>query len=117
MKSKLAALAFVAASCLASAQAATTFPIAHTRARNVDMVLVKVAPNFFAVDPQTQERWYTDLQACVRRVNLAGTVVAVGHGSQGGFRYYGPKSWHDFLRSIDMAWVNARVNKQMTCQF
>lgn len=117
MRFTLAVLALFTAMFAAPATAATSFPVAHTRARNVDMVLVKVAPNFFSVDAKTQERWYTDLQACVRRVNLAGTVVAVGQGAQGGFRYYGPKTWHDFLRSIDMAWVNARVNKQMTCSF
>lgn len=117
MRFTLAALALVSAAAAAPAHAATNFPVAHTRARNVDMVLVKVSPSFFAADLRTQERWYTDLQACVRRVKLAGTVVAVGQGGGGSFRFYGPNSWHDFLRSIDMAWVNARVNKQMSCQF
>ena len=117
MRFPLAALALLCAAVSAPALAATSFPVAHTRARNVDMVLVKVSPSFFAAELRTQERWYTDLQACVRRVKLAGTVVAVGQAGQGAFRFYGPNSWHDFLRSIDMAWVNARVNKQLSCQF
>ena len=80
------------------------------------MVAVKVGPRFFDADLKTQERWYTDIQSCVRRVNMAGTVVVVA-SYNGGFKFCGPKTWHDFLRSIDMAWVNARLNKEMTCQF
>jgi hypothetical protein len=52
----------------------------------------------------------------VRSVKLAGTVVIVNDANNR-VRYYGPKSWHNFLSTIDMKWVNARVNKEMTCHF
>jgi hypothetical protein len=100
----------------AAAQSSVNYPVAHTRTRDVDMVVVKVGSSFFAADLATQARWYTDIQACVRSVRMGGTVIAVS-SVNGGFRYYGPKTWHNFLGTIDMAWVNARVNKTMTCRF
>jgi hypothetical protein len=99
-----------------AAQAPVRYSVAHTRSRNVDMVLVKVGARFFEADTKTQARWFTDIQACARGAKLGGTVVAVAT-INGGFRYYGPKSWHNFLGTIDMAWVNARVNKEMICRF
>lgn len=117
MKTLVATLACAFFSTLVSAQSGTTYPVAHTRTRDVNMVVVKVASSFLNADLSTQERWYTDIQSCVRRVNMAGTVVVVATAPNGGLRFYGPKTWHDYLRSIDMAWVNARLNKQMTCHF
>ena len=35
----------------------------------------------------------------------------------GGFRYWGPVNARDFLSTLDMNWVNARVNKEMNCTF
>lgn len=117
MKSILIALACFVCATVASAEAVgTKYNIAHTRSRNADMVIIKVGPRFFEADLNTQARWYTDMQACVRGVKLAGTVVVVSTVN-GRFRFYGPKTWHQFLGTIDMPWVNARVNKSMTCRF
>ena len=111
-------IAFVCFICttLASAEVVTKYNIAHTRSRDADMVIIKVGPRFFEADLKTQARWYTDMQACVRGVKLAGTAIVVSTVN-GRFKFYSPKTWHPFLGTIDMAWVNARVNKQMTCRF
>lgn len=98
------------------AETVNRYAVAHTRHRDANMVLVKIHPRFFDASAKQQERWYTDIQSCVRSVKLAGTVVVVNDSSNR-FRYYGPKSWHSFLNTIDMNWVNARVNKEMTCHF
>lgn len=101
---------------LASAAEPTKFRVAHTNVRDTNMVFIVVGDKFFEVDSQTQQRWYTSLQSCVRSVKLAGEVVAVAN-PKGSFKTYGPKSWHDFLVTLDMAWVNARVNKELSCTF
>jgi len=101
---------------LAVAETVNRYAVAHTRHRDTDMVVVKIHPRFFGADLKTQARWYTDIQSCVRAVKLRGTVVVVS-GAGGRFQFYGPKSWHQFLQTIDMPWVNARVNKEMTCHF
>jgi hypothetical protein len=80
------------------------------------MVVVKIGPRFFEADLQTQSRWYTDIQACVRGVKLGGTLVVVSTVN-GRFKFYGPKTWHDFLGTLDMPWVNARVNNEIACHF
>jgi hypothetical protein len=112
----IAFVCFVCATLTSAEAVGTKYNIAHTRSRNADMVIIKVGPRFFEADLKTQARWYTDMQACVRGVKLAGTVVVVST-LNGRFKFYGPTSWHDFLRTIDMPWVNARVNKEMTCRF
>ena len=116
MKSIFVALACMMCASFAVAETVNRYSVAHTRHRDADMVVVRIHHRFFDADLKTQARWYTDIQSCVRAVNLRGTVVVVS-GAGGRFRYYGPKSWHKFLQTIDMAWVNARVNKEMTCHF
>ncbi|MCC7225738.1 MAG: hypothetical protein IT507_03490 [Burkholderiaceae bacterium] len=94
----------------------TKFRAAHTSVRDTSMLIFIVGDSFFFQDSQTQQRWYTSLQSCARSVKLAGEVIAVANVN-GTFKSYGPKSWQDFLRTIDMPWVNARVNKEITCNF
>jgi hypothetical protein len=72
--------------------------------------------DFFRQSDETQQRWFTSLEVCSRNANLRGQVIVVAN-VHGRLRYYGPKSWHRFLSTIDMAWVRARVNKQLTCHY
>ncbi len=95
---------------------AVKYSIAHTRARDRNWVFVRASPRFFSADETTIRKWYTDVQACVRSVNLAGDVVVVANVN-GAFRYWGPLDARQFLNTLDMNWVNTRVNKEMTCRF
>jgi hypothetical protein len=52
----------------------------------------------------------------VRGANLAGEVVLVADVNRR-FMFYGPKRWDGYLRTLDMQWVNARLNKSLTCNF
>jgi hypothetical protein len=101
---------------VAATRNATKFSIAHVQARGQNWVFVKVGPRFLTAESNQVRKWYTDVQACVRRVNLAGDVVAVSN-VDGRFRYWGPVASQNFLSNLDMNWVNARVNKEMTCVF
>ena len=103
-------------STLAEAEQTTRYSIAHTRQRDTNMVFVVLGSSFFSGDSNRQQRWYTSMQSCVRGANLAGEVVVVANVN-GRFKYYGPKTWHNYLRTVDMAWVNARLNKKLTCSF
>ena len=101
---------------LAIAAEPTKFRAAHTKVRDTNMVFIVVGEKFFEVDQKTQQRWYTSLQSCVRNVTLAGEVVAVAD-VKGALKTYGPKSWGEFLSTIDVAWVDARINKELFCTF
>jgi hypothetical protein len=92
------------------------YSVAHTRSKDTDMVFVVSNSRFFSGDGTTQARWYTALQSCVRGVRLAGEVVVVANVN-GRFMFYGPKNWNGYLKTLDMQWVKARVNKELTCNY
>jgi hypothetical protein len=124
MKSNIVTLinTFIAAlSCLlfsvsASAAQTVTYKIAHTRQKDVNMVVVVTGGSFFNADSNAKERMWTAMRSCAKAANLAGEVVMVANVN-GGFKFYGPKSWMNYLKTIDMTWVNARLNKNLTCTF
>lgn len=95
---------------------AVKYSVAHTRSRNRDWVFVKASPRFFSADETQIRKWYTDVQACVRSVKLGGDVVVVANVN-GAFRYWGPIDARQFLNTLDMNWVNTRINKEMSCHF
>ncbi|TAG46735.1 MAG: hypothetical protein EAZ30_11865 [Betaproteobacteria bacterium] len=92
------------------------YRVAHVNTQGKNWVFVHVNTRFFAVDQATTRKFYTDLQSCVRGAKMAGDVVAVGviHDQ---FRFWGPTQWRNYLSTLDMNWVNARINKKMTCYF
>ena len=116
MKSIIVALSCLAFSFFASAAQTVTYKIAHTKQKDVNMVVVVTGGGFFNADSNAKERMWTAMRSCVKGANLAGEVVMVANVN-GGFRFYGPKGWMNFLRTIDMTWVNARLNKNLTCTF
>ena len=97
--------------------ASATYKIAHTRYQNANMVLVVSGPGFFTAPAEKSRLWYTSIKQCVKGLNLAGEVIVVANSREGRFTWWGPTSWNNFLRTIDMEWVQARVNKQITCNF
>ena len=103
---------------LVSDAAATTktYRAAHVNHRGSNMVIIHIAPSFFYSSAQDQARGFTAIQQCVRSVNLAGQTLLVTNDN-GRYRFYGPNNWHNFLRTIDMSWFNARVNKSISCNF
>jgi hypothetical protein len=120
MKSNIYTL-IVALSCLlfsvsASAAQTVTYKIAHTKQKDVNMVVVVTGSGFFNADGNAKERMWTAMRSCAKSANLAGEVVMVANVN-GGFKFYGPKSWANYLSTIDMTWVNARLNKKLTCTF
>ncbi len=119
MKSTI--IAFFAATCLlfsafADAAQTVTYKIAHTRQQDTNMVFVVTGSGFFNADSNAKERMWTAMRTCAKSANLAGDVVMVANVN-GGFKFYGPKSWANYLKNLDMTWVNARLNKSLKCTF
>lgn len=112
-----AALALgLAAALPAQALQTENYRVAHTRQKDVNMVFVVTGSRFFDLDGNAKARAYTAMQSCVRSVKLAGEVVLVANVN-GRFMFYGPKAWNGFLKTLDMNWVRARLNKELTCHF
>jgi hypothetical protein len=116
MKTLITLLILVLALPVAVNAETNTYRIAHTKYKNVNMVIINVNKSFFSGTASQQAKWFTAYEQCVRSANLAGQTIVVSNNN-GGIRYYGPKSWHKFLNTIDMDWVNARINKKLTCTF
>jgi hypothetical protein len=95
---------------------ASEFYVAVVPFKNTTGIFVVVDKDFFAQNARTQQAWFEDIQECARESRLRGQVVAVANVKRQ-FRYYGPKSWHTFLRTVDMEWVSERVNRELTCYF
>lgn len=119
MKLKSNFMAAVALSALlapALSQAAETivYDVAHVRHQDVNMVFVKISPNFFNSDAPIQAKWYKAVQSCMQSKRLDGSTIAVSD-FRDRFMYYGPNSLKPFVSTVNMKWVNARVNKKVTC--
>ena len=111
----LACAAVLATSSPAGA-VTNVYKVAHVKHQNANMVIVLVSPRFFNGSSADQRRWFTGIEQCVRSVNLAGQTLLVTNDN-GRYRYYGPNAWHDFLRTTNINWVDARINKSITCNF
>jgi hypothetical protein len=112
----LVALSCLLFSVFASAAQTVTYKIAHTKQKDVNMVVVVTGGGFFNADSNAKERMWTAMRSCAKSANLAGEVVMVANVN-GSFKFYGPKSWAKYLSTLDMTWVNARLNKKLTCTF
>ena len=99
-----------------SEAATRTYKIAHVNHQGSNMVLVSISPQFFRGSSADQNRWYTGIQQCARSANLAGQTLLVTNDN-GRYRYFGPNAWHNFMNTIDLNWFNARINKNLTCNF
>jgi hypothetical protein len=104
---------FVAVSALAEHR---YYRAAQTRHKDQDFVFVKVDAAFFSGNPAAEEREFTDIRACVREAHLTGHVFAVANVNRH-FKFYGPKDYHEIVKYLDMNWVNARLNKELSCDF
>lgn len=116
MKLKLIPALALLLPALAAAKETVTYPVAHTRQGDVSTVMVVISPNFFNSDASSQAGWYKAVVACVRSAKLAGDIFVVANFNQR-FNYYGPKGRTAAVQGRDMKWVNARVNRQLTCTY
>lgn len=116
MKLRIAALLCFVLSASAVAKETVTYPVAHVRQGEVSTVMVVISPNFFNSDASSQAGWYKAVVACVRSAKLAGDIFVVANFNQR-FNYYGPKGRAAAVQGRDMKWVNARVNRQLTCTY
>lgn len=114
MKSKFFILIGLIAGCSTVAEAAR-YRVAYVRERGSNMVIV-VSGAFFNSTDQQKRGWFPQIEACAKSAGLVGQTLIVG-SPNGGYYYWGPTDYQPFLRSINMDWVNKRVNKELTCNF
>ena len=91
-----------------------SYKVAHIHEQGQDMIIFPLESRF---GHQTQSDQETELSALEFRANsagLKGSAVAVWDGGGGRMAFLGPRPWHAFLTSINLHWVLANLNKEVS---
>lgn len=91
-----------------------TYEIAHIREQGQNIIIVPVSSAVGSKSLQQQNEVRDSLQMFSANAGLAGKVCLVwSTGNR--FNFLAPPQWHSFFRSIDMSFVAANINKNLTC--
>ena len=97
------------------ASAASTFDVAHFREQNTDIIAVVLPSKVNSYPSSDKKALHTSFEKCARSARMSGNVVMVWPKSNGAMGWYGPTRWSNFMNSLNMKWIKARVNKELTC--
>jgi hypothetical protein len=90
-----------------------SFEVAHIREQRQNMLLFPLDHSFENKPLVEQNSIVTQLQMRANQAGLAGRAVAVWeYGSE--TRFLGPTSWQAFFESIDMGFVFANINREVS---
>src|SRR5438094_249021 len=92
------------------------FEIAHLREQGVDLIIVPVNAAFAQMDIVEQTRLVRLLQQGAVNAKLAGTVIPVWDFGAGRMGFHAPAAWHPFFLSIDLLFVEANINRELTLE-
>ena len=90
-----------------------SFDVAHIHEQGQDMLLFPLANDFGLKTQAQQNAVLAELQMRARSAGLAGQAAAVWE-SQGRTWTLGPEPWRSFLGSIDLGFVLANVNREIS---
>ena len=93
----------------------TTYDVAHIKEQGIDLIIIVVDSSFGLKTPDEQQGITMALQECATAADLAGTVVPVWDAGAGQMGFFAPTNWRPFLSSIDLAFVAANINRELTC--
>jgi hypothetical protein len=90
------------------------YGVAHINEQGVDLVIIPLADDYEWKTGAHQRQIIAGLQVCASAAGLRGTVVPVWQAG-GYMKFIAPPHWHSFLQSIDMNYVAANVNRELSC--
>ena len=88
------------------------FPVAHINEQSVNLVIVPLDPSFGRKTQDEQATTTAALQFASASAGLAGQVVPVWE-ENGRFAFFAPRNFHAFFASIDMLYVQMRLNREL----
>jgi hypothetical protein len=89
------------------------FRVAHLRKQGQDMVIFPLDSTFRSKPDSEKAKILVQLQRGAHAAGLAGQAVAAWESGEE-TRFLGPRPWRPFFESIDMNWVLANVNKEIS---
>jgi hypothetical protein len=91
-----------------------SFMVAHIRHQNVDLVLVPLEGDFEHYPREEQAALVGELRARAKAAGLLGTVVPVWAGENEHMKFVAPRALHEIFRGIDVPWVRASINRELS---
>lgn len=89
------------------------FEVAHIQERGVDLIVIPLDNSFRLKSQADQDATIYELRIRASSAGLAGTVVAVWDDGGGRMAFRAPRSFHPFLKSIDLLYVAANINRKL----
>lgn len=87
--------------------------VAHIREQGVNMVIVPLDASFGRKMQTEQDNIIWQIQRQASSAGLAGQVVPVWD-DHGRMAFRAPSGWHPFFQSVNLPWVYANLNKQIS---
>jgi hypothetical protein len=91
------------------------FQVAHIHEQGVDLIIIPVNDNFRYKSNLEQNQVRSALQLCAASAGLRGTVVPVWDAGGGRMGFLAPSNFHPFFTSINLAFVAANINRELSC--
>jgi hypothetical protein len=88
--------------------------VAHLRQQGQDMIIVPLDRSFAQKTENDQHATINELQMVAHSAGLAGEVVPVWDNGGGRMAFIAPNPWHPYFRSINLAFVWANVNRELS---
>jgi hypothetical protein len=90
------------------------YRVAHINEQGQNMILFPLDAQFGRLTQSGQNDELRALQFRARNAGLAGSAVAVWDAGGGRMGFMGPQQWHPFLQGIDLHFVMANLNKEIS---
>lgn len=90
------------------------FKVAHIRQQDIDLIIIPLDEAFKFKNEDDQQKVMIELQLRASKAGLAGTVVPVWDDGNGHMGFIAPSNWHPFFISIDMKFVAANINNELS---
>jgi hypothetical protein len=91
-----------------------TFKVAHIRKQGQDMIIFPLESRFGHQPQSDQQKELAALGFRANAAGLKGSAVAVWDAGGGRMAFLGPRPWHSFLASINLGWVFANLNQEIS---
>jgi len=91
-----------------------SFKVAHIREQGNDMIIFPLTPEFGQLAGAEQDQELAFLGSRANSAGLRGVAVAVWDLGHGRVAFRGPVSCYPFLSAINMRYVMANVNREIS---
>jgi hypothetical protein len=90
------------------------YKVAHIHEQGQDMIIFPLEQKFAQMTSSDQNQELGILGFQANKAGLKGAAVAVWDAGSGKMGFLGPQQWHPYLSSINLRFVMANLNKEVS---